>query len=356
MKILFQANIVLAMFCCFTLGAVTQSTKSHVGLIRNLGRTNVSIVNPAIDGELAYTFDVTFSGVKSTRKPLAQDKFWPAAGDKITIFGPSSLFGIKLPNAASVNSIAEFSRTVGVENGTTYSIEEVVNLPGVGPVKLIQKMTGGAYRSSLKYGLCALELGIKEQLFDDFGWHVVQIPHKGALQENGSQAIIGEYTISYCQYFFEMPIILSSFADKSMAVLRVIDRLDTLKVLLPLWAGLFVGAKKVSTINAYEVLGVAPTASQEEIRAAYRKLGLRWHPDKNSSPEASEKMKEINMANDLIKDEEVRASYDTKTIVPKGAVILPVLGVAAITAFLVYFSMPRLYPNVVYRIEYKKLG
>ena len=54
------------------------------------------------------------------------------------------------------------------------------------------------------------------------------------------------------------------------------------------------------TIDAYKVLGVSSTASKDEIKKAYRNLVKQWHPDVNKSPEALEKMKEINTAYSLL--------------------------------------------------------
>ena len=52
---------------------------------------------------------------------------------------------------------------------------------------------------------------------------------------------------------------------------------------------------------AHIVLGVDPSADQDTIRRAYRKLSLEFHPDRNSSPDAEERMKEINAAYDIMK-------------------------------------------------------
>jgi DnaJ-class molecular chaperone len=60
----------------------------------------------------------------------------------------------------------------------------------------------------------------------------------------------------------------------------------------------------------YDILGVSRDASLEEIKKAYRKLALEWHPDRNKSPEAEERFKEINEAYEVLSDQEKRAAYD----------------------------------------------
>ena len=63
--------------------------------------------------------------------------------------------------------------------------------------------------------------------------------------------------------------------------------------------------------NPYDVLGVASTADADEIRSAYRKLALRYHPDRNPGDGAAEeRFKEISEAYATLRDPESRARYD----------------------------------------------
>jgi curved DNA-binding protein CbpA len=65
----------------------------------------------------------------------------------------------------------------------------------------------------------------------------------------------------------------------------------------------------------YKILGVSPDASHCEIKAAYRTLAFRYHPDRNhNNVEANQKMMEINVANDTLSNPDKRKQYD----VPKG--------------------------------------
>ncbi len=60
----------------------------------------------------------------------------------------------------------------------------------------------------------------------------------------------------------------------------------------------------------YEIIGVSPRATEAEIKRCFRKLALTYHPDKNNSPEAEEKFKELNLAYEVLGDVNKRAQYD----------------------------------------------
>ena len=63
--------------------------------------------------------------------------------------------------------------------------------------------------------------------------------------------------------------------------------------------------------NYYDILGVDKKATPEEIKSAYRKLAMKYHPDRNQGDEAAaEKFKEVNEAHETLSDEQKRAAYD----------------------------------------------
>ncbi|MBC7395422.1 MAG: DnaJ domain-containing protein, partial [Variovorax sp.] len=60
----------------------------------------------------------------------------------------------------------------------------------------------------------------------------------------------------------------------------------------------------------YKALGLASTASEDEVRKAYRKLARKYHPDVSKEADAEVRMRDINEANDVLRDKEKRAAYD----------------------------------------------
>src|SRR5512144_3432712 len=62
----------------------------------------------------------------------------------------------------------------------------------------------------------------------------------------------------------------------------------------------------------YEVLGVSRTCDDDELKRAYRRLALKYHPDKNpdTRSEAEERFKEVNQAYQILSDPQRRAQYD----------------------------------------------
>lgn len=63
-------------------------------------------------------------------------------------------------------------------------------------------------------------------------------------------------------------------------------------------------------MDYYELLGLKKGASDAEIKAAYRKQALKWHPDRNKSPDSATKFKEINKAYEVLADSQKRQMYD----------------------------------------------
>ncbi|CAG5129784.1 unnamed protein product [Candidula unifasciata] len=70
--------------------------------------------------------------------------------------------------------------------------------------------------------------------------------------------------------------------------------------------------RRAVSITYYEVLGIEKSATDQEIRKAYRRLALKWHPDKNpeNKEEAKRKFQEISEAYDVLSDKKKREVYD----------------------------------------------
>lgn len=66
--------------------------------------------------------------------------------------------------------------------------------------------------------------------------------------------------------------------------------------------------------NHYETLGVSENASVEDIRKAFRKLAVQYHPDRNPSAEAKAKFQQINEAHEVLSDAQKRAQYDQQRV------------------------------------------
>src|ERR1041385_4598129 len=69
--------------------------------------------------------------------------------------------------------------------------------------------------------------------------------------------------------------------------------------------------EKMAKRDYYEVLGVNRDAAEDDIRKAYRKLAMKWHPDRNpDNPKAEEKFKEAKEAYEILGEPSTRAAYD----------------------------------------------
>jgi len=64
--------------------------------------------------------------------------------------------------------------------------------------------------------------------------------------------------------------------------------------------------------NPYEILGVVSNASPKEITRAFRKMALKYHPDRNKSADTTTRFKEVYEAYAVLKDAATRAEYDNK--------------------------------------------
>jgi DnaJ-class molecular chaperone len=72
-------------------------------------------------------------------------------------------------------------------------------------------------------------------------------------------------------------------------------------------------------LTFYDVLGISETSTADDIKKAYRKLAMQWHPDRNQgNPEAEEKFKEISAAYETLSDDSKRQAYDAQLKTPGG--------------------------------------
>src|ERR1700733_12301687 len=70
-------------------------------------------------------------------------------------------------------------------------------------------------------------------------------------------------------------------------------------------------SSKVTKVEYYEYLGVSRDCSDQELKTAYRRLAMQYHPDRNpDNPEAEEKFKQASEAYQVLSDPQKRAAYD----------------------------------------------
>ena len=62
--------------------------------------------------------------------------------------------------------------------------------------------------------------------------------------------------------------------------------------------------------NLYAILGVAPNASDDEIKKVYRSLAMRYHPDRNDAPGAEARFKAVTKAYEILSDRARREEYN----------------------------------------------
>lgn len=79
--------------------------------------------------------------------------------------------------------------------------------------------------------------------------------------------------------------------------------------------------KRANKRNAYDVLGIEPTATTEEIKSAYKAMVKKYHPDHNESKNAASQFRAVKKAYDILKDEEKKAEYDAN-ILPRAKKVL----------------------------------
>ncbi|XP_006001873.1 dnaJ homolog subfamily B member 9 [Latimeria chalumnae] len=81
-------------------------------------------------------------------------------------------------------------------------------------------------------------------------------------------------------------------------------------VITSLFCTLFLGNTILARMDYYEVLGVSNTATDRQIKKAFHRLAMKYHPDRNKTPEAEIKFREIAEAYEVLSHEDKRKQYD----------------------------------------------
>ncbi len=135
-----------------------------------------------------YTLHSTFGCSATDGKPIDEYAHYPQCGNRRYI----ESFKV---NSGTLPLIAELARNKGINNGRTYIFSETIDLPGAGPISLLQQLDGKLVGSSIKVGFKASAFGIKTMWFTDENWHRVIIP-----TSHNDLNIHGNYVIDFCFY------------------------------------------------------------------------------------------------------------------------------------------------------------
>ncbi|CAB3223857.1 unnamed protein product [Arctia plantaginis] len=120
-----------------------------------------------------------------------------------------------------------------------------------------------------------------------------------AMYSNGRAPLNCPDTISYCHLRYPSEVINQLSFKPDNFWWKVI-----------LISSLLIGAVNLTDVTYYEILGISKKATAQEIRQAYKKLAVKFHPDKNPNEEQQEKFLKITEAYETLKDSSKRQNYD----------------------------------------------
>ncbi len=144
---------------------------------------------------IVYLYNATDHTLKSTfgcratdGKPIAEYAHYPQCGS-VRYIEPFKV------NSGTLPLVAELARNKGINNGRTYIFSETIDLPGAGPISLLQRLDGKIAGSYIKVGFEAKAFGIQKMWFMNEKWHRVIIP-----ASDNDLHIHGNYIIDFCFY------------------------------------------------------------------------------------------------------------------------------------------------------------